>query len=255
MATKAAHKRLMKEYAAIQTNPPPYIIAKPTEKNILEWHYVITGPRDSVYANGEYHGKLVFPPEYPFKPPAIQMITPNGRFKTQTRLCLSMSDFHPESWNPSWAVASILTGLLSFMLEDTATTGSISSTTDSDKRILARQSRRWNRQNNSKFAEVFPDLFRQPIDDTTSDITSTANSSVELAQKGSNYDNNSSNQSSSNVEANPPNSSSDSSREPSDLIMSELRGLFSSGTIRMLVGGLVIYAVYYIWALRSRHHS
>ena len=28
------------------------------------------------------------------------MLTPNGRFKVATRLCLSMSDFHPETWNP-----------------------------------------------------------------------------------------------------------------------------------------------------------
>jgi ubiquitin-conjugating enzyme E2 J2 len=116
MATKGAHRRLMKEYASMQSSPPPFITAKPTEKNILEWYYVITGPPDSPYADGEYLGKIVFPSDYPFKPPSIQMITPNGRFKPSTRLCLTMSDFHPESWNPSWSVASILTGLLSFMV-------------------------------------------------------------------------------------------------------------------------------------------
>jgi hypothetical protein len=30
-------------------------------------HYVITGPPDSPYADGEYHGKVTFPAEYPFK--------------------------------------------------------------------------------------------------------------------------------------------------------------------------------------------
>jgi ubiquitin-protein ligase len=47
---------------------------------------------------GKYHGKLIFPASYPFKPPTIMMCTPSGRFKTNTRLCLSMSDFHPETW-------------------------------------------------------------------------------------------------------------------------------------------------------------
>ena len=47
--SKAAHKRLMKEYAAIKQNPPPYILARPSDKNILEWHYVITGPVDTAY--------------------------------------------------------------------------------------------------------------------------------------------------------------------------------------------------------------
>ncbi len=67
-------------------------------------------------------------PEYPFKPPAIMMLTPNGRFKTNTRICMSMSDYHPETWNPLWSVASILTGLLSFMLEDTITAGYLETT-------------------------------------------------------------------------------------------------------------------------------
>ena len=30
-----------------------------------------------------------------------------------------MSDFHPETWVPAWSVASILNGVLSFMLEST----------------------------------------------------------------------------------------------------------------------------------------
>ena len=157
MATKAATKRLMKEYVAIQQSPPPYILAKPSEKNILEWHYIITGPEDSPYAGGEYHGKIIFPGEYPFKPPGIMVITPNGRFKTQTRLCLSMSDFHPESWNPSWSVASILTGLLSFMLEETNTTGS-TTTTIAEKKAFAAQSHQWNRTSNPKFQGMFPSL-------------------------------------------------------------------------------------------------
>ena len=37
---------------------------------------MIAGPKDSPYEDGQYHGKLVFPPEYPYKPPAIMMLTP-----------------------------------------------------------------------------------------------------------------------------------------------------------------------------------
>ena len=39
------------------------------------------GPPGSLYEGGYYHGKLVFPKEYPFKAPSIYMVTPNGRFK------------------------------------------------------------------------------------------------------------------------------------------------------------------------------
>ena len=48
--------------------------------NIIR-HYVVMGPPGSLYDSGYYHGKLVFPKEYPFKAPSIFMITPNGRFK------------------------------------------------------------------------------------------------------------------------------------------------------------------------------
>ncbi|ORY27575.1 UBC-like protein [Rhizoclosmatium globosum] len=156
MASKGAIVRLRKEYNALQKEPVPFILTKPLESNILEWHYVITGPKDTVYEGGFYWGKVVFPTDYPFAPPAIQMITPSGRFTPSTRLCLSMSDFHPETWCPGWNVGTILNGLLSFMVEETQTSGSIK-TTDEQKKKFAGESLAWNKSN-AKFVELFPEL-------------------------------------------------------------------------------------------------
>lgn len=154
MGSKAAFARLRKELSRLLKSPAEHIEAAPLEANILEWHYVITGPPDSVYAGGFYWGKLVFPPQYPFKPPSIQMTTPSGRFKTDTRLCLSMSDYHPETWNPMWSVSSILSGLLSFMLESTPTQGSVESS-DETKREFARRSLAHNVKS-PLFRKMFP---------------------------------------------------------------------------------------------------
>lgn len=160
MASRQSQKRLAKEYKAITLNPPPYVSAKPNDENILEWHYVITGPPHTPFEEGQYHGILRFPSEYPFKPPSISMITPNGRFACNTRLCLSMSDYHPDTWNPAWSVATILTGLLSFMTGDESTTGSIT-TSDNVKKRLARSSKEWNNAENQRFTKQFPDLVAQ----------------------------------------------------------------------------------------------
>jgi len=138
----------------IQKEPIPNIEACPLESNFLEWHYVVTGPKDTPYEGGLYHGKLLFPKEYPYKPPGIVMLTPNGRFKTDTRLCLSMSDFHPETWNPLWSVSSILNGLLSFMLENSPTYGSMNAT-EQERRKLATQSLAFNVKN-PVFNACFP---------------------------------------------------------------------------------------------------
>ena len=161
MSTQA-YKRLNKEYKQIEANPPPFIIARPSESNILDCHYVITGPPGTPYENGQYHGRITFPNDYPFKPPRIKMCTPSGRFEINQRLCLSMSDFHEESWNPSWSVATILTGLLSFMTGDERTTGSIVTSTHT-KEQLAVKSKEFNTYSNPPFKEVFPDLWEQNV--------------------------------------------------------------------------------------------
>jgi len=139
----------------MQRDPPPFVWASPDEKNILNWNFLIRGPPESPFEGGEFHGVLLFPPEYPFKPPGIKMFTPSGRFAPDKKICFSMSDFHPGSWNPAWSVATILTGLLSFMLSDEMTTGSLN-TSDSDKRVYAARSHAWNVQQR-KFKDAFPD--------------------------------------------------------------------------------------------------
>lgn len=88
------------------------------------------------------------------------MTTPSGRFKTNTRLCLSISDYHPNTWNPAWSVSTILTGLLSFMVSDESTAGSIMAS-EEDRKKYARQSRNWNLINDPLFRLNFPDEARK----------------------------------------------------------------------------------------------
>lgn len=153
MAT-AALKRLAAEDKAMKTAPPEFITARPDPKHPLLWHYCLTGPPGTPYEGGLYLGTVAFPPSYPFAPPAIRMTTASGRFEPNKRLCLSLSDFHPETWNPIWTVHTILVGLLSFMVTNDPTHGSIQ-TSDDEKRELAVKSRE---QLTSTTAKVFPVL-------------------------------------------------------------------------------------------------
>ena len=155
---KAAMTRLSREAAHIQKTKIPHIAARPSSKDLLIWHFVLHDlPQNSAYFGGVYHGKLVFPKEYPLKPPAIYMITPSGRFEVNSRLCLSMSDFHPESWNPSWRIESILVGLLSFMLDpqEPRTTGGMHKPY-ATRRQMALASFEFNRKN-KEYLDLFPE--------------------------------------------------------------------------------------------------
>ena len=88
----------------------------PTEENILVWHFVIFG-MDDPYKDGVYMGKIIFPSEYPFKPPDIIFVTPNGRFETNKKICLSFTSYHPESWG-SWSIEGMMIGLISYFVTD-----------------------------------------------------------------------------------------------------------------------------------------
>ncbi len=64
-----------------------------------------------------------------------------------------MSDYHPETWQPSWRVSSILIALISFMNGNEFTAGAMRSS-DKDKRILAQRSLEFNSKD-KEFMEIF----------------------------------------------------------------------------------------------------
>jgi ubiquitin-conjugating enzyme E2 J2 len=160
MAPQMATGRLRKELMGLKKDPPPGIIAEPKENDILTWHYAIRGPSDTPYEGGVYVGKLKFPNEYPMSGPAIYMLTPSGRFQPNTKLCMSMSDFHPESWNPMWSVATIIHGIQSFMASEELTTGGMKAP-DAERKKLAAVSMEYNRK---MFANLFGGNIEQAFD-------------------------------------------------------------------------------------------
>ena len=162
-----AKKRLKRDMKLITNDPIPLMDVALNEDDILDWHFLIHGREDTPYEDGMYHGRLVFPPTFPFGPPKILFLTPNGRFKVNERICFSLSDFHPEEWKPSYPVTAVLRGVYDFMHETTDTNGSIEAT-DSERRRLARASIEHNRLNTS-FCKFFPQLCTEQKHETSPD--------------------------------------------------------------------------------------
>ena len=162
-----ATKRLKRDMKLITSDPIPAIDVALDEDDILGWHFVIHGREGTPYQDGVYHGRLVFPPTFPFGPPKILFLTPNGRFKVNERICFSLSDFHPEEWKPAYSVTAVLRGVYDFMHETTDTIGSIN-TTNSERRRLAGESMEYNKSNAS-FREFFPQLCIEEMQDTTNE--------------------------------------------------------------------------------------
>eukprot|EP00210_Caulerpa_lentillifera_P001714 g1647.t1 len=153
---KGCYVRLQREHRSLIREPVDNVTALPSPTNLLEWHFVIEGAKNTDFEGGYYHGKVLFTTEYPFRPPSIILLTPNGRFSTNLKICMSMTDYHPETWNPVWSVGTILTGLLSFLHDTQPTTGSITSCSKR-KQEFAKASLEYNIRN-PVFRKMFPDF-------------------------------------------------------------------------------------------------
>lgn len=161
MGNTPAVKRLRKEHQEIQkmaeeASGRPYVPSAPPdaanahglpfsvhplESDFLEWHFTLAGPADTPYAGGLYHGRISFPADYPFAPPNVFFATPSGRFETNTRICLSVTSYHPEQWQPAWGARTMLLAIRDhFSIEDRGAIGYVSRP-DADRRRMALESR------------------------------------------------------------------------------------------------------------------
>ena len=132
--------------------------------------------QDTPFEGGLYHGVITFPKEYPWKPPAIKMLTPTGKFEVGRDICLSISAHHPETWNPLWSVKSMLIGLLSFMCDKTSK-GKFKKATI--KRELAKKSLSHNLKN-EMFCKLFPEFVKIG---TPKAVVTTSSSSSSIEKK------------------------------------------------------------------------
>jgi ubiquitin-conjugating enzyme E2 J2 len=143
--TKICKKRLFGDLKLLKKDPMEYIEALPDEENLLIWYFLVKGPEFSDFNNGYYIGKIIHNPEYPFKPPDFMMLTPNGRFMEERKICLSNSSYHSNEWSAMWNIKSILTGFLSIMLSDGDNGISHIHESKQKRQILAKQSIEYNK--------------------------------------------------------------------------------------------------------------
>ena len=134
----AAIKRIFADLRELNDDPSDQYYAMPREDNIFDWHFTIRGPTETAFEGGIYHGRIILPLDYPMKPPNIMLLTPNGRFVVRQKICLSISAYHPESWNPAWGVRTMLEAIISFMpSKGEGAIGSLDYTPDERKRLAA----------------------------------------------------------------------------------------------------------------------
>lgn len=142
----AATKRVLKEIKMFNNEKPPHALhLHVPDRDMFTAFFLIEGPSESPFYEGQYVVELKLPRDYPSMPPRIRMKTPNGRFAIDTDICTTFSSFHPEKWSPIYTFNTIITSLISFMtdIDDNLFIGRIDASND-ERRKLALASKEYN---------------------------------------------------------------------------------------------------------------
>ena len=122
--SKDAIKRLLKDIQQILKSPlhDQGIYYKHSETNILEGWALLIGPPDSLYCNGYYFFKFMFPPDYPHSPPVLHYYTNDGNtrfhpnFYKTGKVCVDiLNTWRGEKWSGCQTISSVLLTLISIM--------------------------------------------------------------------------------------------------------------------------------------------
>lgn len=125
-------------------NPDENVRLYPT-RNLNEVHFSVRGPKNTIFEGGWYHGEILLPREYPYKPPNVRLLTRSGRFEVNTNLCFSFTAFHPETWSPAVNLTAIVIALQSlFDAWDERAVGMISNCSRPEIKLCVAASRKYS---------------------------------------------------------------------------------------------------------------
>ncbi|KAG0260302.1 hypothetical protein DFQ27_003610 [Actinomortierella ambigua] len=152
-------KRIMQEARELAREPSTDFAASPLESDIFEWHFTIRGPEGTEFEGGLYHGRILLPNNYPFAPPSLMFLTPNGRFELNKKVCLSITGYHPEYWQPAWGIRTVLVAVIGFLpTESKGAIGGLDTSVEARK-ALAIKSKTWAcRTCNTENVEILPNI-------------------------------------------------------------------------------------------------
>jgi ubiquitin-conjugating enzyme E2 D len=110
-------KRLQFEKNIIENDAPCNCSAGPINNDdLFNWQGTIIGPSDSPYSGGLFRLSIIFPENYPFKPPKIKFITKilHPNINRHGSICLDILNV---SWSPILNISKVLLSICSLLTD------------------------------------------------------------------------------------------------------------------------------------------
>ena len=112
-------KRITEEFKNLSSNPIINIgatVGLPKQDNFYKWKVTLMGPKDTPYEFGMFYIEVIFPKNYPNRPPEIHFITPiyhpNVNIQRSDKEALGNVHFSTiKFWNPSTTMRKVISDL------------------------------------------------------------------------------------------------------------------------------------------------
>mmetsp|Transcript_104896 Transcript_104896/g.182347 ORF Transcript_104896/g.182347 Transcript_104896/m.182347 type:complete len:148 (+) Transcript_104896:85-528(+) len=111
-----ALKRITKELNDLAVDPPANCSAGPVGEDLFNWQATIMGPDDSAYSGGCFFLRIIFPTDYPFKPPKVSFTTKiyHCNVNSNGAICL---DILKDQWSPALTISKVLLSISSLLTD------------------------------------------------------------------------------------------------------------------------------------------
>jgi len=107
----ASLRKLQKEHEEInklqESEEEPSISAQPTGDDYFSWQGTINGPKNTPYEDGVFFLEILFPKDYPFKPPKVKFQTKiyHCNVNEKGEICLGILK---DGWSPALNILKVL---------------------------------------------------------------------------------------------------------------------------------------------------
>jgi ubiquitin-conjugating enzyme E2 J1 len=134
-----------------------YAISK---DNPLVWYAMLHGIADD-FEGGEYLVRIETTPKFPYAPPWFYLMTPNGVYDIEKKVCIDIGGYHSQNFRAVLGVDGFAKQLVSGIIGGIDHGISILHTTSEQKKALAKLSKMYNEENHPEIVEHINNTYEE----------------------------------------------------------------------------------------------
>lgn len=154
---------MMAQFKKATTEPNEHIKFVMSEDNACVWYIRLRniGGNDDEFVGGEYDCRMVAPIDFPFNPPSFYFLTNNGLYEIETKVCISIGEYHKDDYRAALGMAGFANQLVSGLIGWKEMGGGINiiKTSVEAKKKFAQASHQSNETRHPKICRMIEDSY------------------------------------------------------------------------------------------------